>query len=55
MAFPPNYRQERNNRDRAKQQKAAEKQAKKLADKLAERKPDAETSTPEAGDNKDHL
>jgi hypothetical protein len=37
MAFPPNYRQERNNRDKAKQQKAAEKQAEKDA-RAAERK-----------------
>ncbi len=29
MAFPPNYRQERNNRERAKQAKALEKQAKR--------------------------
>ena len=29
MAFPPNYRQERNSRDRAKQQKALEKQQKR--------------------------
>ena len=37
MAFPPNYRQERNNRDKAKQQKAAEKQAEKDV-RAAERK-----------------
>jgi hypothetical protein len=37
MAFPPNYRQERNNRDKAKQQKAAEKQAERDA-RAAERK-----------------
>lgn len=37
MAFPPNYRQERNNRDKAKQQKANEKQAEKDA-RAAERK-----------------
>ena len=37
MAFPPNYRQERNNRDKAKQQKVAEKQAEKDA-RAAERK-----------------
>ncbi len=37
MAFPPNYRQERQNRDKAKQQKAAEKQAEKDA-RAAERK-----------------
>jgi hypothetical protein len=43
MAFPPNYRQERNNRDKAKQQKAAEKQAERDARK-AERKT---TDTPQ--------
>ncbi len=37
MAFPPNYRQERSNRDKAKQQKAAEKQAEKDA-RAVERK-----------------
>jgi hypothetical protein len=37
MAFPPNYRQERNNRDKAKQQKAAQKQAERDARK-ADRK-----------------
>jgi hypothetical protein len=39
MAFPPNYRQERNNRDRAKQQKAAQKQAER-EQRAAERKND---------------
>lgn len=29
MAFPPNYRQERSNRERAKQRKAQEKQARR--------------------------
>lgn len=29
MAFPPNYRQERSNRERAKQAKALEKQARR--------------------------
>ena len=29
MAFPPNYRQERSNRERSKQRKAQEKQAKR--------------------------
>jgi hypothetical protein len=37
MAFPPNYRQERSNRDKAKQQKAADKQAERDA-RAAERK-----------------
>ena len=49
MAFPPNYRQERNNRDKAKQQKAAEKQAEKDARaaelKLAQDKEDAATQS----------
>ncbi len=45
MAFPPNYRQERNNRDRAKQQKAAE----KLAQKLAKR----EDKSPQSNDEPD--
>jgi hypothetical protein len=31
MAFPPNYRQDRNNRARAKAQKALEKQARREA------------------------
>ena len=39
MAFPPNYRQERQSRDRAKQQKAAAKQAERDA-RAAERKRD---------------
>jgi hypothetical protein len=30
MAFPPNYRQERSNRERAKQRKALEKQQKRM-------------------------
>ena len=57
MAFPPNYRQERNNRDRAKQQKAAEKQAKKQAeraDKSSERDPEQVNPSLESSDNKDH-
>jgi hypothetical protein len=37
MAFPPNYRQERSNRERAKQRKALEKQQKR-ADKSNQRK-----------------
>jgi hypothetical protein len=37
MAFPPNYRQERSNRDKAKQRKADEKLAKR-EEKLRERK-----------------
>ena len=41
MAFPPNYRQERSSRDKAKQQKAMEKQAKRDEKKAANRKPDA--------------
>jgi hypothetical protein len=45
MAFPPNYRQERMSRDRAKQQKAAQKQAERDA-KKAERKQDTENDAP---------
>ncbi len=41
MAFPPNYRQERNNRDRAKHQKALEKQQKR-AEKSTLRKEDSD-------------
>jgi hypothetical protein len=37
VAFPPNYNQDRKNRDRAKQQKALEKQQKR-EDKSAQRK-----------------
>ena len=37
MAFPPNYRQERNNRDKAKQAKAAEK-LEKRKEQAAQRK-----------------
>ena len=57
MAFPPNYRQERNSRDRAKQQKAAEKLAKKQAeraDKPGERDPEPDNPSLESSDNKDH-
>ncbi len=36
MAFPPNYRQERSNRERAKQRKALEKQQKR-AEKSGQR------------------
>jgi hypothetical protein len=39
MAFPPNYRQERSNRDKAKQRKAQEKQEKR-DEKNAQRKTD---------------
>ena len=39
MAFPPNYRQERSNRDKAKQRKMLEKQEKR-AEKNAQHKPD---------------
>jgi hypothetical protein len=49
MAFPPNYRQERQSRDRAKQQKAAQKQAERDA-KKAERKQQGDTDTPAAPD-----
>ena len=39
MAFPPNYRQERSNRDKAKQRKMLEKQEKR-DEKNAQRKTD---------------
>lgn len=39
MAFPPNYHQERSNRNRSKQQKALEKQQKR-EEKSAQRKHD---------------
>ncbi len=48
MAFPPNYRQERNNRERAKQRKALEKQAKR-EEKSALRKADEPAPAPESG------
>jgi hypothetical protein len=41
MAFPPNYNQERNNRAKAKQQKALEKQQQR-EDKSAQRKQEAQ-------------
>ena len=41
MAFPPNYNQERNNRAKAKQQKALDKQNKR-DDKNAQRKHEAQ-------------
>ncbi len=50
MAFPPNYRQERSNRERAKQRKAQEKLAKR-EEKSITRKPepgDGEAPTPPA-------
>ena len=50
MAFPPNYRQERSNRERAKQRKAQEKLAKR-EEKSMTRKPEpgeGETSAPPA-------
>ena len=54
MAFPPNYRQERSNRDKAKQQKAADKQAEKDA-RAAERKlaQEKETATAQPVAKKD--
>jgi hypothetical protein len=48
MAFPPNYRQERNNRERAKQRKALEKQAKR-EEKSALRKADEPQPAPGSG------
>jgi hypothetical protein len=54
MAFPPNYRQERNNRDKAKQQKAADKKAERDA-RAAERRlaHEQEMSAVEAAATKD--
>ena len=43
MAFPPNYRQERNNRDKAKQAKAAEK-LEKRKEQAAQRKSEPQTA-----------
>jgi hypothetical protein len=45
MAFPPNYRQERSNRERAKQRKALEKQQKRM-EKSGSRKDSDEEPTP---------
>ncbi len=45
MAFPPNYRQERSNRERAKQRKALEKQSKR-DERSAQRKDAAEVPSP---------
>ncbi len=50
MAFPPNYRQERSNRERAKQRKVQEKQAKR-EEKAAQRQGDAPTADPEGVDS----
>jgi hypothetical protein len=51
MAFPPNYRQERSNRERAKQRKALEKQQKR-AEKSLQRRDDnsAEPGTDPSND-----
>jgi hypothetical protein len=52
MAFPPNYRQERQSRDRAKQQKAAAKLAEREA-RAADRKRDTDpqdTAAPSDGE-----
>ncbi len=46
MAFPPNYRQERSNRDKAKHQKALEKQHKR-EEKNAQRKAPDATAAPD--------
>lgn len=54
MAFPPNYRQERNNRDRAKQQKALEKQAKRDEKRRSgSTDDDANTQQPQPAEQKD--
>ncbi len=54
MAFPPNYRQERSNRERAKQRKALEKQAKR-EEKSALRKADEPSPAPESTPNSDEA
>jgi hypothetical protein len=46
VAFPPNYNQERNNRAKAKQQKALDKQNKR-DDKNAQRKHETDIDTPQ--------
>lgn len=46
LAFPPNYRQERSNRERAKQRKALEKQSKR--DERSAQRRDAADVTPPA-------
>ncbi len=46
MPFPPNYNQDRKNRDRAKQQKALEKQQKREEKKLSQRKEHPELTDP---------
>lgn len=49
MAFPPNYNQERNNRAKAKQQKALDKQSKR-DEKSAHRKHETELEAPREAD-----
>jgi hypothetical protein len=46
VAFPPNYRQERSNRERAKQRKALEKQSRR-DERAAQRKDTADAPNPE--------
>jgi hypothetical protein len=46
MAFPPNYRQERSNRDKAKQRKMLEKQEKR-DEKNAQRKTEPQIDEPQ--------
>ncbi len=46
MAFPPNYRQERSNRDRSKQRKAEEKLNKRM-EKSSQRKTTDQADAPE--------
>lgn len=46
MAFPPNYRQERSNRERAKQRKALDKQSKR-DERAAQRKDASDMPNPE--------
>lgn len=49
MPFKPNYRQQRNDRDRAKERKAEEKKRRKEED-ARRREPGAETEPAPAGD-----
>ena len=46
MAFPPNYNQERNNRDKAKQRKASEKLEKRNEKKMANREGEPPVNEP---------
>ena len=47
MAFPPNYRQERSNRERTKQKKALEKQARR--DEKSSQRKETDEPVPSSG------